>query len=172
MRRWRYAIHPRKSCETAPAFKSEPLVTMNVVNETRVAHLRARCALHVARGDRVCRTCVSRRISRCGSHKAAGRAELAARDCREAGSPANTRPRRCTNRAAQRQRTFDLPRTRPCTTGQALPSFRLHSAPVAVSNAAGIACDISRVVEHAISRLLATNPTPVAILRQMLPHFG
>jgi hypothetical protein len=42
--------HPRKVVQDrSAAFKSEPLVTINVVNETRVAHLRARSPLHVAR---------------------------------------------------------------------------------------------------------------------------
>jgi hypothetical protein len=164
-----------KSCRNrSAAFKSEPVVTMNVVNETRVAHLRARSPLRVARGGSVCRTRVSRWISGRRPHKEAGRTEPAARDCREAGSPANTRPRRCTNRAAQGQRTFDLQRKRTCITGQGqtVQPFRLHSAAVAVPNATRIACVISRVVEHTISPSLGTNPRPVAILRQVSSHFG
>jgi hypothetical protein len=165
--------HPRQVVQNrSAAFKSKRLLTMNGVNETRVAHLGARSPLRVARGGGVCRTCVSRRISRRRPHKEAGRTEPAARDCRETGSPANTRSCRCTNRAAQGQRTFDLQRTGTCTTGQTLPPFRLHSAAVAVPQAARIACGISRVIEHTISPSLGTNLRPVAILHQVSSHFG
>ena len=146
----------RALLDRSASSSQKPLVTMQLVDETRAPHLRVCNSLFVTRGGGICCTFVWCGLPTRGSHEEPGRTQSAAGGCTELG-PAKTRPCRHANGPPQEQCARGLQEPWPPTRSCRLQPLRLRASPLAISGPARARCDVSSSPTRQISPALAAS---------------